>query len=184
MKDPLMRAGVWVATVSYWLSGGGYSLVGLWLGKKEIFLPPAEVLKQASSYPELSCRWCPVGESALLWLRILNAISCIWASLVPQRKPVASPWLRLQCRRPRFIPWVEKIPWRREWLSTPVFFPGEIHGTRRLAGYSPWGHKETQITLWLYLFLQYIQVNIILGEDNGTPLQYSCLENPMDGGAW
>jgi len=24
----------------------------------------------------------------------------------------------------------------------------------------------------------------IPGEDNGTPLQYSCLENPMDGGAW
>ena len=24
----------------------------------------------------------------------------------------------------------------------------------------------------------------MLGEDNGTPLQYSCLENPMDGGAW
>ena len=24
----------------------------------------------------------------------------------------------------------------------------------------------------------------IFGEDNGTPLQYSCLENPMDGGAW
>ena len=22
------------------------------------------------------------------------------------------------------------------------------------------------------------------GEENGTPLQYSCLENPMDGGAW
>ena len=27
-------------------------------------------------------------------------------------------------------------------------------------------------------------VTIILGEGNGTPLQYSCLENPMDGGAW
>ena len=26
--------------------------------------------------------------------------------------------------------------------------------------------------------------NISIGEDNGTPLQYSCLENPMDGGAW
>ena len=25
---------------------------------------------------------------------------------------------------------------------------------------------------------------VVLGEDNGTPLQYSCLENPMDGGAW
>ena len=24
----------------------------------------------------------------------------------------------------------------------------------------------------------------IIGEDNGNPLQYSCLENPMDGGAW
>ncbi|XDB47974.1 hypothetical protein AB1E18_001563 [Capra hircus] len=24
----------------------------------------------------------------------------------------------------------------------------------------------------------------LFGEDNGTPLQYSCLENPMDGGAW
>ena len=23
-----------------------------------------------------------------------------------------------------------------------------------------------------------------IGEGNGTPLQYSCLENPMDGGAW
>ena len=27
-------------------------------------------------------------------------------------------------------------------------------------------------------------VNIISGEGNGTPLQYFCLENPMDGGAW
>ena len=25
---------------------------------------------------------------------------------------------------------------------------------------------------------------ITLGEGSGTPLQYSCLENPMDGGAW
>ena len=26
--------------------------------------------------------------------------------------------------------------------------------------------------------------HILIGEGNGTPLQYSCLENPMDGGAW
>ena len=25
---------------------------------------------------------------------------------------------------------------------------------------------------------------LVIGEGNGTPLQYSCLENPMDGGAW
>ena len=35
-----------------------------------------------------------------------------------------------------------KTPWRREWLPTPVFLPGEFHGQRSLVGYSPWGHKE------------------------------------------
>ena len=30
----------------------------------------------------------------------------------------------------------------------------------------------------------YIHVWARFGEGNGTPLQYSCLENPMDGGAW
>ena len=34
----------------------------------------------------------------------------------------------LQCRRPGFNPWVGKIPWRRERLPTPVFWPGEFHG--------------------------------------------------------
>ena len=29
-----------------------------------------------------------------------------------------------------------------------------------------------------------MDLEIIIGEGNGTPLQYSCLENPMDGGAW
>ena len=46
----------------------------------------------------------------------------------------------------RFNPWVGKIPWRREWLSIPVFLPGESHGQRNLAGYSPWGHKELDTT--------------------------------------
>ena len=30
------------------------------------------------------------------------------------------------------------LPWRREWLPTPVFLPGEFHGQKSLAGYSPW----------------------------------------------
>ena len=29
------------------------------------------------------------------------------------------------------------------WQPTPVFLPGEPHGQRSLAGYSPWGHKES-----------------------------------------
>ena len=54
-----------------------------------------------------------------------------------------------QCRRhkrPRFDPWVRKIPWRRPWQPTPVFLPGESHGQRILAGYSPWGRTESDIT--------------------------------------
>ena len=42
--------------------------------------------------------------------------------------------------------WVEKIPWRRKWQSTPEFLPRKSHGQRSLAGYSPWGHKESDTT--------------------------------------
>ena len=38
----------------------------------------------------------------------------------------------------------ELLAWRREWLPTPVFLPGELHGQRSLAGYSPWGHKRVR----------------------------------------
>ena len=48
--------------------------------------------------------------------------------------------------RPEFDPWVGKIPWRRVWQPTPVFLPGESHGQRSLAGYSPWDHKESDRT--------------------------------------
>ena len=34
------------------------------------------------------------------------------------------------------------IPWRREWLPTPVFLPGNFSGQRILEGYSPWGDKR------------------------------------------
>ena len=34
----------------------------------------------------------------------------------------------------------------KKWLLTPIFLPGEFHGQRSLAGYSPWGHKESDIT--------------------------------------
>ena len=37
---------------------------------------------------------------------------------------------------------VRKIPWRRKQQSTPVFLPAEFHGQKRLAGYSPLGHKS------------------------------------------
>ena len=67
----------------------------------------------------------------------------------PLNSTIGLPWwlrgkrIGLQCRRPSFDPWVRKILWRREWLPTPVFFPGNPPGQRSLVGYSPWGHKES-----------------------------------------
>ena len=42
-----------------------------------------------------------------------------------------------------FNPWFRKSLWRSEWQPTPVFLPGESHGQRILAGYSPWDCKES-----------------------------------------
>ena len=80
--------------------------------------------------------------------------------------------------------------WRRNWQPTPVFLPGESQGRGSLVGYRLWGHKELDMTEALNLptlaCALYHLVNFMFtfGEGDGTPLQYSCLGNPMDGGAW
>ena len=51
-----------------------------------------------------------------------------------------------RCKRHEFDPWARKILWRKAWQPTPIFLPGESHGQRSLAGYSPWGCKESDIT--------------------------------------
>ena len=54
-----------------------------------------------------------------------------------------------QCRilrRRGFNPWVRNILQRRKWQPTPVFLPGKSHGQRSVADYSPWGHKELDMT--------------------------------------
>ena len=53
------------------------------------------------------------------------------------------------CRRPKrhgFSPKVQKIPWSRKWQPTLIFLPGKFHGQRSLTGYSPRGHKESDMT--------------------------------------
>ena len=72
------------------------------------------------------------------------------ASLVAQmvRNPPVMQYKRPKCQRPR------KIPWRRAWQPTPVFLAGESHGQRSLAGYSPWGCKESDMTEWFHLGLE------------------------------
>ena len=65
-----------------------------------------------------------------------------------------------------FDPWVRKIPWRRAWQ---LFLPRESNGQGTLAGYS---HRVAE------------ELNTTTEKAMAPPLQYSCLENPMDGGAW
>ena len=50
----------------------------------------------------------------------------------------------LQCRRPEFNSWVGKIPLEKEMAT--LSSPGESHGQRSLAGYNPWGRKESYMT--------------------------------------
>ena len=81
----------------------------------------------------------------------------IWAiredkAVVHVIKLVSFRWLWfsvcLQCKRPVCRPWVGKIHWRKEWLPTPVFFPGQFHGRWSLVDYSPWSFKESD-TEWI-----------------------------------
>ena len=56
---------------------------------------------------------------------------------------------------------------------TPIFSPGNFHGQRSLAGDTICGVTKN-----------WTQLSPYIGEGNGNPLQYSCLENSVDGGAW
>ena len=76
--------------------------------------------------------------------------------------------------------WLRKPRRRRRWHPTPVLLPGKSHGWRSLVGCSPWGHEESDTTERLHF---HFSISCI-GEGNGTPLPYSCLENPRDRGAW
>ena len=49
----------------------------------------------------------------------------------------------MQCKRPKFNPWVGKITWKRDLLLTVVFSAVEFHRQRSLAAYSPWSPKES-----------------------------------------
>ena len=63
----------------------------------------------------------------------------------------------LQCKKHSFDPWVRKILKRKEWQPIhSSILAWRNHGQRSLAGYSPWVHKESDMTeqlpLFLYLF--------------------------------
>ena len=58
-----------------------------------------------------------------------------------------------------FDPWVGNIPQRRKWPPTPILLPGEFQGQKSLAGYSPWGRKELDMTEGLLSLFFLIAMN-------------------------
>ena len=110
------------------------------------------------SSPILPClppphTYMPIQTYSISWYSPLNTHAQdteLWWSNIP-RAQMALMVKNLsanarRCKRWRFNPWVGKIPWRRARQPTPVFLPGESHGQRSLAGYSPWSHKESDTT--------------------------------------
>ena len=95
---------------------------------------------------------CNAGDPSLIpglgrstGKRIGYPLQYSWASLVAHLvKKLPAMWGT----------WVGKIPWRRERLPTPVFWPGEFHGV-----YSPWGHKESDTTEHPSLLLEMLGSN-------------------------
>ena len=80
--------------------------------------------------------------------------------------------IALQCRRPQFDSWVRKILWRRDRLPTPLFL-----------GF-PCGSAGKQSARNAGDLSSIPGLGRSPGEGNGNPLQYPCLENFMDTGAW
>ena len=67
------------------------------------------------------------------------------ASLVAQRLKRLPPMREIQVQS---LGWED--PLEKEVATTPVLLPGESHGRRSLVGYSPWGHKESDMTKRLH----------------------------------
>ena len=84
-----------------------------------------------------------VGEVMSLLFNMLPRLVIIF---LPDKELHSQRLKRLPAMQTGFDPWVRKILWRRKQQPTPVFLPGESHGQRSLVGYSPRGHKESDMT--------------------------------------
>ena len=85
----------------------------------------------------------PYSCHSLTWSRIYPLTLDLATNLCSGKESTC------QCRRHKcweFHPWFRKIPLRRKWQPTPVFLLGKSHRQRSLAGYSPRGHKDLDMT--------------------------------------
>ena len=87
-----------------------------------------------------------VGKIMFLLFKKLSRLVIIF---LPRSKHFLISWLQSPFAVILKLPQIKCLivsTWRRKWQLTTVFLPGEFHGQRSLAGYSPWGHKESGTT--------------------------------------
>ena len=124
----------------------------------------------------LPCPWDSSGKNTGVSCHFL--FQCV---KVKSLSRVLATTIYIQSPIPGF-PMMCTFCWRRQWHPTPVLLPGKSHGhgQRTLVGFSPWGCEESDTTEWIHFHF----LLSCIGEGNGNPLQYSCLKNPRDRGAW
>ena len=119
------------------------------------------------------------GDSIPDSVHLLNIALCPWNECLPSVSKCSLHYY-LDVARPTDWEMIAIEKWRRQWHPTPVLLPGKSHGRRSLVGCSPWGREESDMTEQLHFHFSLS----CIGEGNGNPLPFSCLENPRDRGAW
>ena len=106
-----------------------------------------------------------------VFLKIVSSFNYVWLPW----------WLRwqricLQCGRPRFSPWVEKIPWKMKWLPSPIFWLGKSHGQRsllsRVHGVAKRIGSRTHIFVFLKIVSNFIYLTATASCSGGVGSQY------------
>ena len=129
---------------SEWDSAGQHvtaSTQGHWGGSTRAGPSTSKPAASRGCWLGVGCQVLFLGVLTARWLGFENWCPERRASLVAQTvkslPTMQETWVRSQ---------VGKIPWRRAWQPTPVFLPAEFHRQRNLAGYNPWGCKESDTT--------------------------------------
>ena len=92
-------------------------------------------------------------ESHLFKFEFLQSLALLYLTLISPVTgfPDGSDGKESACsvRDQSYTPGSGRFPWRRKWQPTPVSLLWKSHGQRNLVHYSPWGHKESDVTEWL-----------------------------------
>ena len=116
------------------------------------------------SFPLMAVQW-PMWKVGIKNLLSLQRFSTHSTNCTAALLPTVLWWPQHECSSERLFFFFKLLQRRRKWLPTPVFLPGEFHGQRSQAEYSPWGRKELDMTEQLtlssaftYFFTYYLPI--------------------------